>query len=271
MIDKENQLSGITAAGSAVTREFKKEWQLTLDNLAGGFTELANIVLPLFTSILHFFNRPIPIPDWLKSILPNFLLTPYTNQDKRELGLGGGGATGGAPPSGNAPLGIRSNNPGNLQPGGREAVYPTLAAGISAEESQLQKYGSRGINTLAGIAATWPDKAHQASWLASVQRATGFGINQPLNMNDPATLAAIAQGINVAEGDAAANSAFAAHGAIAQANSVGTLTTYGGSSKSLSVGSVTVNTHATDSAGIANDFHSDLANLYAHTNDGELF
>jgi hypothetical protein len=49
---------------------------------------------------------------------------------------------------GNAPLGIRTNNPGNLQPGGKQATYGTPAEGVIRAASNLDAYAARTIRLL---------------------------------------------------------------------------------------------------------------------------
>lgn len=194
---------------------------------------------------------------WALTIVGNSLASLLSGNASGALKIlasplpGGSAASSGSSVSANSPLGIRSNNPGNLQPGGREAVFPTLQAGILAEQSQLKRYGARGINTLAGIAAHWPDRAHQASWLEAVRNKTGYDVNQPLDLNNPSVLSRVAVGINVAEGDAAANVALTGQGAISQADQSPLNSLGGGRSTSVSIGTVTVNTQATDAHNIA--------------------
>jgi hypothetical protein len=93
------------------------------------------------------------------------------------------------------PLGIRSNNPLNLMPGGREAVYPTMEAGIGAAMRNLmtRRYFGGGNDTAAGIISKWspanapgnsPEKT--ANYISAVQQEVGTGHLDP---NDPATMA----------------------------------------------------------------------------------
>lgn len=175
-------------------------------------------------------------------------------------------STGGIPP-----LGIRSNNPGNLQPGGREAIFGSLEEGIAAEEAQLGRYGSRGVTTLAQLAAKWPDRAGAAGWLQNVSKYSGFGPNQPLDFSDPATQAKLANAINAAENGATfGNLINTANASIAQANSIPL--PGGGNSHSLSIGAVTINTPQGNAAGIARDFHGEMQKQYSQaissTDDG---
>lgn len=99
---------------------------------------------------------------------------------------GGGSAT---------PLGIRSNNPLNLMPGGKESVFPTMENGISAALKNLQgkRYFGGGNDTVAGIVNTWSppnapgnSPAKNANYIAGVEREVGTG---HLDQNNPQTMA----------------------------------------------------------------------------------
>jgi hypothetical protein len=94
-----------------------------------------------------------------------------------------------------APLGIRSNNPLNLMPGGKEAVYPSMESGIAAALANLQgrRYFGGGNDTVAGIVNTWsppnapgnsPEK--NANYIAGVTKEVGDG---HLDGNNPAVMA----------------------------------------------------------------------------------
>jgi len=94
-----------------------------------------------------------------------------------------------------APLGIRSNNPLNLQPGGREAVFSTMEAGISAALKNLMgsNYFGGGNDTVAGIISRWspanaPGNSAQktANYISAVQNEVGTG---HLNPGDQGTMA----------------------------------------------------------------------------------
>ena len=178
--------------------------------------------------------------------------------------------------NGALPLGIRSNNPGNLQPGGKEAVFGSLADGVAAEEAQLGKYGRKGVNTLAGIAARWPDQANAATWLKTVSQYSGIAPNQAIDLNDPAIQAKIANAINVAENGAAfSNLVGAANSNLGQANSSGLNAPIASGGNSLTTGPITIHTQATDAKGIATDFHGAMQKEYAQTigstDDGVMY
>jgi hypothetical protein len=97
----------------------------------------------------------------------------------------------GAAPS--VPVGIRNNNFGNIKgANGQFATYDTPQAGINAADSLLATYGAKyGINTIAGIANRWSPVGdgnnNPAQKAAAMSAASGVGVNEPINLADPAT------------------------------------------------------------------------------------
>jgi hypothetical protein len=108
---------------------------------------------------------------------------------QRKFGAGGG----------STPLGLRLNNPGNLRAWagapnvGGFAQFPSLGVGLAAMVKQLSLYGQRGKNTLSSIIGTWApsNENDTAAYIADVAKKTGFGADQKLNLNDPATMQAL--------------------------------------------------------------------------------
>jgi hypothetical protein len=91
------------------------------------------------------------------------------------------------------PLGIRSNNPLNIQRNGGEAVYPTMEAGISAAYKDLYGKIGRGINTPAAIVNAWsPPNAKgnspeaNANYAKFIEGAIGAG---PIDRDNQQTMA----------------------------------------------------------------------------------
>lgn len=101
----------------------------------------------------------------------------------------------------NRTIADRFNNPTNLRwaegygthntKNGDFAVFPSLDEGVIAAAKQLQIYGSRGVNTVKDITTKWapPKENDTEEYIRHVVRATKFGENEKLNLNDPAVLA----------------------------------------------------------------------------------
>jgi hypothetical protein len=121
----------------------------------------------------------------------------------------GGGAGSDTVPSrgpAGAARGIRNFNPLNLgylpnQPSvlGREeggdhrfGVFSSMAAGIAAELRQLALYQGSGLKTVHDLVKRWVSDPmfDQSSYERDVARSIGVGVNDPINIRDPATAAA---------------------------------------------------------------------------------
>lgn len=97
---------------------------------------------------------------------------------------------------GKTPLGVRYNNPGNLQPGGQEAYYDTPQQGLLAMAQLLHRYSEKGLNTVSGIlnkyAPTFDKFGRKindtAAYIGTVTKEMGVGADQALDLNDPAVL-----------------------------------------------------------------------------------
>ncbi len=107
-----------------------------------------------------------------------------------------------------SPIGLRQNNPGNLRDtptpwqgavgaqGGFEQ-FDTPENGIRALARNLQTYGKRGLNTVEGIIGRWapPNENNTGAYIGTVAQALGVDPRQPLDMNDPQTLAKLSTAI----------------------------------------------------------------------------
>jgi hypothetical protein len=91
------------------------------------------------------------------------------------------------------PIGIRNNNFGNIKnANGQFATYDSPQAGINAADQTLAAYGAKhGINTITGIANRWAPAGdgnnNPAQKAAAMAAASGVGVNDPINLADPAT------------------------------------------------------------------------------------
>ena len=116
----------------------------------------------------------------------------YTSANPHVYGAGKTGA------AGNAPLGIRNNNPGNLNfagqigatRAGRFAAFGSMAEGFAAMDDQLRLYASRGNDTVRGIVSKWapPGENNTVAYIDDVAKKLGVSPDLHLNLNDPAML-----------------------------------------------------------------------------------
>jgi hypothetical protein len=119
---------------------------------------------------------------------------------------------------GGATLGARNNNPDNIengqyaagQPGyagagegGRFAKFDTSEAGLDAAANLLGIYGRKGINTIAGITATWAPASEKGndprSYAETVSKALGVDPNQPIDLSNADARRAIATAMSRVE------------------------------------------------------------------------
>ena len=92
---------------------------------------------------------------------------------------------------GQAPVGIRNNNFGNIKgANGQFQTFDTPQDGVNAADQLLATYGSKhGINTIAGIANRWAPAGdgsnNPAAKAEAMAAASGVPANQPINLADP--------------------------------------------------------------------------------------
>lgn len=107
-----------------------------------------------------------------------------------------------APADPSQPRGIRNNNPLNLEyrsdqgatgTDGRFGVYATMEQGVAAAQRQLLLNQDRGLNTVAKQIGRWapPSENNTGAYVATVARALGVGPNDPIDVRDPKTAAAM--------------------------------------------------------------------------------
>lgn len=175
---------------------------------------------------------------------------------------------------GNAPRNVRNFNPGNLnfagQPGAsletgtsspRFAAFANADAGVRALGAQLERYAARGTDTVASIVAKYapPSENNTKAYIQSLSRKLGVSSDQKLNVRDPGTMRALLEGITTIEGGAQSLRAFQpaidTHIAsisgrqsptmVAQNSAPGQIT------NSTNIGTLNVQTNATDAQGMA--------------------
>ncbi|GBL44424.1 phage tail length tape-measure protein [Sulfuriferula multivorans] len=98
------------------------------------------------------------------------------------------------------PLGIRSNNPFNLQPRGKELTFPSADAGILAGTRNLIK-NYRGMSIAQMAHKYTPDGAPgnpvgtEAAWAASVAKNSGMSPSDIPDLSNPKSLAPLLSAI----------------------------------------------------------------------------
>jgi hypothetical protein len=111
--------------------------------------------------------------------------------------------------------GMKNNNPGNLidnawtqsLPGykgsdGKFAIFDTPQHGAIALDTNLAHYGTKGIDTPLGIASTWApasDNNNPNSYGGQIAKSLGVGLNDKININDPAIRSKVGQAIGLVE------------------------------------------------------------------------
>jgi hypothetical protein len=131
---------------------------------------------------------------------------PWYQRALRWIGIGPGAGTVASPNPGGGARGLRNFNPLNLgylpnQPGvlGREdgndhrfGVYPSMATGIAADLRQLAMYQSSGLRSVHDLVKRWVSDPNfdQTSYENDVARSIGVGVNDSIDIRDPATAAA---------------------------------------------------------------------------------
>lgn len=191
------------------------------------------------------------------------------------------------PSSAGGTRGMRNNNPGNIEYGkfaqangatgsdGRFAKFPTMEAGQAAMQKLLGGYLNSGSNTVSKAISKWAPSSENntAAYVAAVAKQLGVGPDQPLNGSH---IPALADAISRHENGAAwgARNAMSAvnmpTGAGASARNQSPGGSVSNSTSDVKIGSITVNTSATDAAGVARSIGGELRNngLIAQANGG---
>jgi hypothetical protein len=282
LIAKASKFNNTTEQTAKAGFEINQEWQYVIDEFRSGFNDMIPLAKFLADVFLVFAGAVRSLADGLGGLFR------FAQAGVQLLS----GNTHGAVKSSNkgwSDLADMADNWSNINQhfGAKGAPAAVVAAGNNSSSilPLISQYESSNRNVLnasgpggtpASTASgyyqitngTWRDIAPQAG-VSLAQYPTAMSAPQDVQTK-VASLLYQQRGIAPWASDTRLLAAIG-QGSLAQADSAGALTTYGGNSKSLSVGSVTVNTQATNAAGVANDFHSELANVYSHTLDGELF
>lgn len=139
--------------------------------------------------------------------------TPATNTAPLPDSLkGGGSATPGTATR-------RATNPGNIRYGsfarslgaiGKDssgfAVFPVATTGTEAMQALLRSYEGRGLNTVGGVVNRWapPSENDTAGYAKSVAKRLGVGVDDKLDMRNPAVIEALGREMAKQEGNASA-------------------------------------------------------------------
>lgn len=148
----------------------------------------------------------------------------------------------------NLPRNLRNNNPGNIEYGdfarrmgatgsdGRFAIFPSMKAGEDAMANLLMSYMQSGNNTISKIVGKWSPAgengaANTTAYINDVAKRTGIDPNKPLGMGE---LGAVRQAMSQHEGSS--------------------------SNVQTNIGTINVQTQATDGKGVALDLGKSLQN-----------
>jgi hypothetical protein len=161
----------------------------------------------------------------------------------------------------------RNNNPGNLEyrgqagavpePGsGRFAKFNTRAEGVAALVKQLQRYGSRGLDTLEEIISTYAPSSENntQAYIAALSKRLGVGGSDQLDLSDANTLAQLVRGIGTHE----AGSNYLSDQDVMSGLQMAGVRGGGHGGNTVSIGEVKVYTQATDANGISRDMNAAL-------------
>lgn len=156
-----------------------------------------------------------------------------------------------------ATVGVRNNNPGNLEDrSGRQRRFATAAQGAAALEQDIDTKITRDkLNTLRKIISKYApagDGNDVEAYLKDVSKRTGYGVDEPLSGKYlPAVRFAISDAIIHHEQGPKGYAQTAR--ALATPN-VGPTAGAAGDVNTVSIGQMTVNTQATDAQGVTTDF-----------------
>lgn len=223
------------------------------------------------TAINDQFISGTSVGDFIGESLHRIAAAFGSEESKRILAINTGTGLPTSPSSaqGGAPVNpgvraVRNNNPGNLEfrgqagavreaGSGRFAKFGSQAEGVAALVKQLQRYGSRGIDTLDKIINTYAPSSENdtQAYIAALSKRLGVSGSDQLNLSDPATLGALVRGISTHE----AGSDYLKNKDIISGLTMAGVGRSGQGGNSYTIGEVKVYTQATDANGIARDMN----------------
>jgi hypothetical protein len=248
-----------------------------LGKLAAGITKLGAVGAAgaggyaLGTEINDRFVSGTSVGDFIGESL-NRIAAAFGNEESaRAVALNNGQAV----PAPSAPIqkgtgrtrAERNNNPGNLEfrgqagavpesGSGRFAKFGTQAEGVAALVKQLQRYGSRGLDTLEEIIGTYAPSSENntQAYIAALSKRLGVGGSDQLDLSDSNTLAQLVRGISTHE----AGSNYLSDQDVMSGLQMAGVRGGGQGGNTVSIGEVKVYTQATDANGIARDMNAAL-------------
>lgn len=194
------------------------------------------------------FSKVLPVLNWIGGMIERFTGKVDYSENRREArGIIRKAQPGTADSS--LPRGIRNNNPGNIKAGdwakahgatgtdGTFAVFPDMQTGMAAMGALLQTYKTRGIDTIQGIISKYAPRSENdtAAYIAQIVRQTGIQSGEHLTDEQ---LARVQKAMAIHEQGRGYESMM-----------------YGRASSSVqtNIGTINVQTQATDANGIARD------------------
>lgn len=285
MVQYQRDLGSISENSTKHAKEFGNAWSNAANTIAGAFSNLFSIVAPLFTFLLNAFsgNFDDDWNKWLKRHLPEWATKKYSVND-----IGKSSASSSAPsktegnPANRAIDFFVSNGytreqaDGLVARMGRESNFNPNAIGDNgAARGLFQWHPDRQRNILAGTGidvrtAGFDDQLKASLWeLQNTESAANAQIKRAVTAEQAGYAVSsryIRPGKPGEDVATAADAAAYARSGIGAADASPLNVAPGNTSisnqRSLSIGSLTVQTQATDAAGIAAAVHTELAQQF---------
>lgn len=147
-----------------------------------------------YTGLQRRVRGQEPLPPRLPMPEAPLLSAPVAPERERAGAAGANGVTG------NTPIGVRQNNPGNLRSWGNTptqggfANFGTAQEGLSAMAANLVTYYSKyGAKSVGAIAEKWAPRSENdtVGYASAISNRLGVKSTDQLNLKDPAVLAKV--------------------------------------------------------------------------------